>query len=100
MIELAFIPLIHKPTRVCKNSATIVDNILTNFVFDNTFKKAVIKSDISDHFPTSFTIQTGKSQSKCQILVYNKRDFNEASKAPFKEQLFLLHWRHVILKKT
>ena len=91
MFELGFIPLIDNPTRVCKNSATIVDNILTNCVFDNTLKKAIIKSDISDHFPTIFTFQTGKNQSKCQNLVYNKREFNKANKAAFKQQLSLLH---------
>ena len=66
VFELRFIPLIDKPTMVCKNSATIVENILTNCVFDNTLKKAIIKSDISDNFPIFLTIQTGKNQSKCQ----------------------------------
>ena len=71
MFELGFNPFIDKPTRVCKNSATIIDNILPGCVFDNTLKKAVIKIDISDHFPIIFTIQTEKNQSKCQNLVYN-----------------------------
>ena len=54
IFELGFIPLVDKPTRVCKNSATIIDNILTSCVFDNTLKKAIIKNDISDHFPIIF----------------------------------------------
>ena len=65
VFELEFIPLIDKPERVCKNSATIIDNILTNCVFDDTLKKA----DISHHYPISFTIQTGKNQSKYQTFV-------------------------------
>ena len=95
VFELGFIPLIDNPTRVCKNSATIIDNILTNCVFEynnNTLKKAIIKSDISDHFPIIFTFQTGKNQSKCQNLVYNKREFNKANKATFNQQLSFLHW--------
>ena len=36
--ELGLIPLIDKPTRVCKNSATITENILANCVFDNPLK--------------------------------------------------------------
>ena len=98
VFELGFIPLIDKPTRVCKNSATIIDSILTNCVFDNTLKKTIIKSVISDHFPIIFRIQTGKNQSKCQNLVYNKREFKETNKAAFKQQLSLLHWRHVSSK--
>ena len=68
-------------------------------LFDNTLKKAIINSNISNHFPITFTIQTGKNQSKCQTLVYNKRDFNETNKAAFKQQLSLLHWRHVSFQK-
>ena len=63
VFELGFIPLYS--TRACKNSATIIDNIVTNWVFDKTLKKTLIKSGISDHFPIIFTIQTGKNQSKC-----------------------------------
>ena len=91
MFELEIFPLIDKPKMVCKYSATIIDNILTNCVFDNTLKKVIIKSEISDHFPITFTIQTEKNQCKCQTLVYNKRDFNEANKVAFKQQLSLLH---------
>ena len=73
VFELGFIPLIDKPTRVCKNSATIIDNILTNCVFDNTLQKATIKSHILDHFPIIFTIQTKKIyQSKCKLFFIKK----------------------------
>ena len=85
VFELRFILLINKPTKVCKNSATIIDNILDNCVFDNTLKKAIIKTGISVPFPIIFTIQTGNSQRKCQNLVYNKREFKEANKAAFKQ---------------
>ena len=54
VFELGFIPLINKATRVCKNSATIIDNILTNCVFDNTLKKTIIKSDISHPLSRTF----------------------------------------------
>ena len=72
VFEFGFILFIDKPTRVCEYSATIIDDILTNFVFDNTLKKAIIKSDITDHFPILFYYSDGKN--KFQTLVYNKRD--------------------------
>ena len=96
VFELGFIPPFGKPTRVCKNSAAIIDNILITCIFDNILKKAIIKSDISDHFPIIFTIQTGKNQNKC---LYNKREFNEANKAALKQEVSLLHWRHVSSQK-
>ena len=59
----------------------------------------MIKSDISDHLPIIFTIQIAKIQGTCQNLVYNKREFNKANKAAFKQQLSLLHWRHISSEK-
>ena len=92
VFELGFIPFLSKTMRIIKNSVIIIDNILTNCVFDDTLKKSVIKSNTSDQFLIIFTIQTGKNQTKCQILGYNKRDFNEANNAAFKLQLCLFHW--------
>ena len=85
MFELGFIPLIDNPTRVCKNSATIIDNVFTNCIFDNTLKKFIIKIDNSDHFPIIFTVQTGKNKiiKDCNIA-YNKREFHEAKKHGFQ----------------
>ena len=80
IFKLRFIPLIYKPARVCKNTTTIIDNIITNCVFDNTLKKAIIESDISDHFLIIFTIQTGKNRSKCQNLAYNKENLTRQTR--------------------
>ena len=64
MFGLGFISLIDKPTRVCKNSVTIIDNIRNKCLFSNTLKKGTVKSDISDQLLIIFTIHTGKNQSK------------------------------------
>ena len=45
----SFIPTIDKPTRVYNNSATLIDNILTNKV-DVEITSGNIISDISDHY--------------------------------------------------
>ena len=63
-LSLGFVPLIDKSARICKSSATIIDNTLTNYVFNNKLKKSIIKSDISDHFPIIFAIQTEKKSKK------------------------------------
>ena len=44
-------PVINKPTRVPKNTATTIDHIFINSVTTTKFKTGIIKSDISDHFP-------------------------------------------------
>lgn len=41
---------INCPARITKTSATLVDNIFTNFI-DNVVAPAVFTRDLSDHFP-------------------------------------------------
>ena len=52
--------------RLCKSSATIIDNIVINCVANNKLKKSIIKSDISDYLPVIFAIQR-KRQSLDKI---------------------------------
>ena len=51
MYSLSLYPLIDKPTRVTKDTATLIDNIYTNRRTTN----GILISDIIDHFPV-FTL--------------------------------------------
>ena len=52
MFRYNMIPLTNKPTRVTKHSVNAIDQIITNSVIGhNDFKSAIIKTDMSDHFP-------------------------------------------------
>ena len=46
----SFRPLIDKPTRICKKSITLIDNILTNVVTKD-IHSCIFYSDITDHLP-------------------------------------------------
>ena len=48
-------PLIDRPTRIVKNSATILDNIFTN-VLDKQIKSGIFVNDITDHYPVLYYI--------------------------------------------
>ena len=49
------IPTINKPTRVTKKNAAAINHIITNSCFvENTFKTAIIKTYVPDHFPICF----------------------------------------------
>lgn len=45
-----FLPLILRPTRITISTATLIDNIFTNF-HEGIIESAIIISDISDHLP-------------------------------------------------
>ena len=89
VFELGFIPLIDNPTRISKNSVTISDNILTNCVFDNALKKAVIKSDVSDHLPIIFTFQTGKVKANARILFVIKENLTRQTRRLSSNNYFI-----------
>ena len=43
-------PILNRPTRVTKSSATIIDHVLTNTIIDSEVRSDIIKTNISDHF--------------------------------------------------
>ena len=55
-------PLINRPTRVTKSSATIIDHVLTNTIIDSEVQSGIIKADISDHFAVFSLMKTSLVQ--------------------------------------
>ena len=72
------VPVINKPTRVTKNTATTIDHIITHSLLHRTINTGIIKLDISDHFPIFLIAETEKRitpEGKVQIkkrLIDNK----------------------------
>ena len=55
--------LINCPTRILEHSPSLlIDNIFMTDIFNNSLKKGIIKSDVSDHFPIFFSIQLTKEK--------------------------------------
>nr|XP_047124237.1 uncharacterized protein LOC124806962 [Hydra vulgaris] len=73
IFEAGAFPLINRPTRVTKYSATLLDNIITTDIFNNDIKKGIIKTDISDHFPIFLTIPTNQANVKKPNKILTKR---------------------------
>ena len=76
-------PVINRPTRVTKSSATIIDHILTNTLIDSHIQSSIIKSDISDHFAVFSLLKTNLEQTNIKKTII-KRDINEDSTKYFK----------------
>ena len=87
-------PTINKPTRATSYTATAIDSIITKSIFDNDFESAIIKTDVSDHFPVIFIIKlksTSSPKNHVNQFLY-KRDFNENLLNLFKQKLFETSW--------
>ena len=71
--EKGAIPIMNRPTRILEHSVRLIDNILTTDIFNSSLKEGIIKSDVSDHFSISFSIQLTKEKLwKGVIKIKNK----------------------------
>ena len=67
--ENGMIPIINKPTRVTNKTATAKDHILTNSCTKIIFKTAILKCNVSDHFPICLIIPSLKFSLKIKIII-------------------------------
>ena len=95
--ENGMILAINKPTRVTRKTATAIDHILINSLFETFFKTVIFKSDISDHFPLWFLSQNSlpKQNNKENMFIY-KRTYNTKSIELFKQKLNETKWDEIM----
>ena len=74
IFEKGAISIINRPTRISEHSASLIDNILTTDIFNNSMKKGIIKPNVSDHFPIFFSIQLTKEKLR-EGVVKLKKEF-------------------------
>ena len=79
-----FMPIITKPTRLSRTSATLIDHIYTNKIEDDV-TTGVVVTDLSDHYGTLY-IPTG-SKTNPDARSAQKRFFNEENRARFIHEL-------------
>ena len=57
MCRCRMVPAINKLTHVTRYTATAIDYMFTNPLINTVIKSAIIKADISDHFPILFFVK-------------------------------------------
>src|ERR1700730_1015249 len=85
MLSYGFLPAITKPSRVTDLSATLLDNIFTNFDVVKC-KSALLYEDISDQYPVMLSYSTKPPNKNCPSNQSNckKRVFNQKSIEKFQ----------------
>ena len=77
-------PVINKPARVPKNTATATNHIFINTVTTTKFKTRIIKSDISDHFPIFSVADYNIYIKETKKNFIFRRDLSDISVEKFK----------------
>ena len=95
MFEKGAILLINRPTRVTTSSATLIDNIFTNWVFDTSLKNGIIKTSISDLFAIFAAIKLSNEKTRNQKIKIKKMFFSDKNKESFKQDLQKINWEEL-----
>ena len=93
------VPVLNKPTRVTKNTATAIDHLITNQLLHRTINTGIIKLDISNHFPIFLIAETEKRITPEEKVQMTKRLTNKKTKAKLKNALQEMTWDDIISSK-
>ena len=89
-------PLINKPTRVQRNSATLIDNIFCNQINTPDFSCGIMVTEISDHYPI-FCIDK-KSTNKLAENSTLHRNYSQKNLENFVNAISVINWELLIHK--
>lgn len=87
-------PLITKPTRLTSHSATLIDNILTNYLPDKALNGLII-NDISDHLPV-FTVMYDRNPTRPSKEKIYRREFKQQNITNFQNKIQQCDWKETI----
>ena len=98
-LEEQLLPTITKRTRVTRNSATLIDNIMIGRKFQPNYKPNIIVSDLSDQFPCLFNIKNSSLFQKKGTEI-STRALNPHRVEEIKLKLSHIDWTQESLNKT
>ena len=92
MFRCGMVPVINKPTRVTRYTATAIDHMFTNSIINTEIKSAIIKADIFDYFPIFFVAKV-KADINIKTEQYIlKPNISDQSIKKFKQKLYNVTW--------
>ena len=94
-VEMDLLPVIIKPSRITKNSATLIDSIFISRMLQQEFSSCLIISDLSDHLPAVVTL-TGVQQEKRESIVISYGNITEENITAVEEDLKGYNWEDIM----
>ena len=90
-------PVISKPTRITKSTATLIDNIIVSVEIYASYQSDIIVEDLSDHLPCLLVAHNMKLKKK-EIPVITSRKITPKSIKEIQNQLSELNLANVVSK--
>lgn len=98
MYSMSLYPKITRPTRVTSHCATLIDNVFTNDVNNNTISGLLVNG-ITDHLPMFTVDSRNYGYNKLDKNVEFTRVKSEEAMSTFKNNLLKQNWDDIYQKK-
>ena len=95
LLEKNIYPTITRPTRICQNTATLIDNVFVSKNLHTYFESSIILDDISDHLPLLVLLKQTKLLDNKPIN-FESRKLNENTIMLIKQKLFRVDWTKLL----
>ena len=92
LLDLGFMPLITKATRITDHTSTLIDHIYTNMP-GKTITAGICLADVSDHLPIFWTI-ANKLSASTEIKYF--RDYSKFDNEAFLNSLASIDFRSLV----
>ena len=90
-LDLNLMPTITRPTRITRNSATLIDNIIVSQNLCGNYHSSILVNDISDHLPSVCVLKAIQSVKKDPVEI-TSRDTRPKNMAALHEHLAKYNW--------
>ena len=97
-IDQNLFPVITKPTRVTRSSATLIDNVIIGQTLQDEYESKIIVSDISDHFPSLVRLYKPTLFTKKPTRI-ETRAIDDKKIDKMKTKLDEIDWKLLLTKK-
>ena len=93
MYANSYIPMINRPTRVTRDTCTLIDNIFANnYSIDSHFVSGILKANITDHYILFHTIKDKAGKKDNNNEYKTVRIINESRTSRFIENIPNTDW--------
>ena len=96
MLDNFIMPSITKPTRIIKETATLIDNMCLSCELHAKQLSGIIISDLGDHLPCISIISNCKGTQK--EITQKRRKFNNKNIEKIKNSLNKIDWKTILAK--
>ena len=98
-LDKHMIPVISRPTRITKSSATLIDNLFISENLIDDYCSSLLLDDLSNHLPCLLTLENVDPDMKGYNLV-ESRKLDDMKLTNIKQDLKSLNWNEILVEGT